>query len=322
MRAGFLLLALVSGASLVSGQEKVDKATMERWMKELSNWGRWGKTDQMGTVNLITPAKRKAAAALVKEGYSVSLSRDMDTVKSADNTQPFGHRMMASGADPSTMFSGDTYTISYHGTAMTHFDALSHMFHQGKTYNGYPQTEVGKDGAKQLAVSAYKNGFVSRGILMDIPKLKGVKYLELSTPIYPSDLDAWEKKAGIKVGPGDIVFVRTGRWARRAEKGPWDSETAAAGMHVSCARWFKQRDVAVVGSDTHGELFPGTVEGMPFPMHQLLIVAMGTPMLDNCDLEALSGAAAKRNRWEFLLTFSTLSVPRGTGGPVNPIATF
>ena len=319
-----LLPVLVAGAiaALAQPVERVDKATVDALMKQLSNWGRWGKADQMGTVNLITPAKRKIAATLVKEGYSVSLSSDADTVKSVENSKPFGHQMTSTGTDAKPMFAMDTYTMDYHGLVLTHLDSLSHMFYGGKVYNGYSQTEIDNRGARQLAVTAFKNGFVSRGILMDIPRLKGVKYLELSTPIYPADLDAWEKKAGIKVGSGDIVFIRTGRWARRAEKGQWNTEEAAAGMHVTCARWFHQRDVAIVGSDTHGELMPSPVAGVPFPMHQLLLIAMGTPMLDNCDLEALSAAAAARNRWEFQLTAAPLVVPRGTGSPINPIATF
>jgi hypothetical protein len=301
--------AFVLGIAAVvfAADPPLDKAMLDRWMQELSNWGRWGKDDQMGTVNLITPAKRKAAAALVKEGYSVSLSSDAETVKSADNEFPFGHEMIATGNDSNPMFGMDVYSTRYHGKVLTHLDALSHMFYQGKMYNGYSQQQVNRQGAQQLAVTAYKNGLISRGILMDIPALKGVKYLDLSTPIYPADLDAWEKKAGVKVGSGDIVFIRTGRWARRAEKGPWDTEAAAAGMHASCARWFHQRDVAMVGSDTHGELMP---------------IAMGTPMFDNCDLEPLSQEAAARHRWEFLLTAAPLAVPKGTGSPLNPIAIF
>ncbi len=306
----------------LSAQQPLDQATIDHWMRDLSNWGRWGKTDQRGTVNLITPAKTKSAAALVKEGFTVSLSRDADTAKSADNLDPFGHTMTATGTDPNPMFAMDTYTISYHNQAQTHFDSLSHMFYQGKLYNGYPQREINKQGAGQLAVTAFKTGFVSRGILIDIPRLKGVDYLELSTPIYPEDLEAWEKKANIKVGPGDIVFVRTGRWARRKVKGAWDISKAAAGLHPSCARWFHQRDIAIFGSDTHGELMPSVVPGIPFPLHQLLIVAMGTPMFDNCDLESLSQAAQARQRWEFMLTAAPLAIPRGTGSPLNPIAVF
>ena len=316
----FVLVGLVAIA--MAADPPLDKAMLDRWMQELSNWGRWGKDDQMGTVNLITPAKRKAAAALVKEGYSVSLSSDAETVKSADNEFPFGHEMIATGNDSNPMFGMDIYSTRYHGKVLTHLDALSHMFYQGKMYNGYSQQQVNRQGAQQLAVTAYKNGLISRGILMDIPALKGVKYLDLSTPIYPADLDAWEKKAGVKVGSGDIVFIRTGRWARRAEKGPWDTEAAAAGMHASCARWFHQRDVAMVGSDTHGELMPSPVPGVAFPVHQLLLIAMGTPMFDNCDLEPLSQEAAARHRWEFLLTAAPLAVPKGTGSPLNPIAIF
>lgn len=291
-------------------------------MKELSNWGRWGANDQLGAVNLITPAVRRRAATLVKEGFSVSLSRDADRIKAADNSRPFEQRMISTGADPNPMFAMDTYVMSFHGASLTHLDAMSHMMQGGRLYNGYSQREVNGTGAHQLAVDAYKAGFFSRGILMDIPRLKGVKYLELSTPIYPADLEAWEKMAGIKVGSGDIVFIRTGRWARRAEKGPWNTDQASAGLHVSCARWFRQRDIAVLGSDVHAELMPSPVAGIAYPVHQLLLIAMGVPMLDNCDLEPLSEAAAARKRWEFLLTAAPLSVPLGTGSPLNPIATF
>ena len=314
-----LLLIAATGAL---AQPALEKSVVDGWMKELSNWGRWGKTDQAGTFNLITNAKRKAAAGLVREGYSVSLSRAADTKPSADNASPFGRKMLSSGVTPNPMFAMDNYSTSYHGQSLTHLDSLSHMFYQGKVYNGYPQEQINNAGAGQLDVMAFQTGFFSRGILIDMPQLKGVKYLELSTPIYPADFDAWEKKTGIKIGAGDIVFVRTGRWVRRAEKGPWDIGQAAAGMHASCARWFKQRDVAVVGSDTRGELQPSGVKGVPFPLHQLLIVAMGTPMIDNCDLEALSAAAAQRKRWEFLITAAPLTVPGGTGSPLNPIAIF
>lgn len=307
---------------LALSAQVVERATVESWMKELSNWGRWGAKDQLGAVNLITPAVRRRAAKLVKEGFSISLSRDADPVRAVDNSRPFEKRMLSTGVDANPMFAMDSYTMSFHGASLTHLDAMSHTFYGGKLYNGYSQTEINATGAHQLAVDAYKNGFFSRGILMDIPRLKGVKYLEISTPILPADLDAWEKKTGIKVGAGDIVFVRTGRWTRRLEKGPWDTDKAAAGLHVSCARWFKQRDIAVLGSDAHGEVMPSTVPGIPYPMHQLLLVAMGVPMFDNCDLEPLSEAAAARNRWEFLLTAAPLAVPLGTGSPLNPIATF
>jgi len=307
----FTILAL---GGVLFAQQPTDRATVDRWMTELSNWNRWGKTDQLGTVNLITPAKRKQAAALVKEGVTVSLSRDMD--------KTFGHTMIATGTDANPMFGMDTYTAKYHGQTMTHFDALSHMFVNGKLYNGYAATEINQTGANQLAVLAYKNGFVSRAILMDIPRLKGVPYLDTKVAVYPADLEAWEKKAKVKVGPGDIVLVRTGHWARVAALGAYNTDNGAAGMDPSCAQWFKQRDVAIVGSETHGEFKPSRVQGVPFPLHQLLLIAMGTPMFDNCDFEALATAAATRNRWEFMFSASALAVPGGTGSPLNPIAIF
>jgi len=243
-------------------------------------------------------------------------------IKAVDNGNPIGLEMLMSGVSPEPLFAVERLTITFHGTTYTHMDSLSHMFHKGKTYNGYPQEQVGNTGAGTLDIRAFKGGFVGRGVLMDIPQLKGVPYLEPGTAITPADLDAWEKQAGVTVGSGDIVFFRTGRWARRAKVGPWDIGGQSAGLHPGVARWLKARDVAIVGWDGHGEVMPSVVKGVPYPMHQLLLIAMGTPIFDNCDLEAVSEAAASRKRWTFLLTASPLAIPGGTGSPLNPIATF
>jgi kynurenine formamidase len=201
-------------------------------------------------------------------------------------------------------------------------DALCHMFYQGKMYNGYSQQEVTAKGSGRLAITNVKNGIFTRGILMDIPRLKGVPYLEPGQAIYPEDLDAWEKRAGIKVEPGDVVLIRTGRWARRANKGPWDIASKAPGLHASCARWLKQRDAAMLGSDAASDVMPSGIDGVAQPIHQLVLIAMGMPIFDNLDLEAVSSAANQRKRWDFLLTAAPLAVPGGTGSPLNPIATF
>ena len=299
----------------------LDAATIDRWMTELSNAGRWGKDDQRGTVNLMTDATRKAAIATVRDGVSVSLSRDADPVKSVDNGNPLTLSMVATAQEPDP-FAMESLTIAFHGTSYTHMDSLSHMFYKDRAYNGVAKSAITAKGASTLAITAFKAGFVGRGVLMDIPRLKGVPYLETRTAITPADLDAWEKQAGIKVGAGDMVFFRTGRWARRAKVGAWDIGAESAGLHPSVARWLKARDVAVVGWDGHGEVFPAVVKGVDFPMHQLLIIAMGTPIFDNCDLEAVAEAAATRKRWAFLVTASPLAIPGGTGSPLNPIATF
>ncbi len=319
----FVVASALSSSTLrAQSPAALDAATIDRWMTELSNWNRWGKDDERGTVNLMTDETRKRALATVKEGVTVSLSRDADPVKSADNGNPLALSMVATAADPDP-FAMETLTITFHGSAYTHMDALSHMYYKGHTYNGVAKERVvSKAGAETLAITAFKRGFVGRGVLMDIPRLKGVAYLEPRTAITPADLDAWEKQAGLKVGSGDIVFFRTGRWARRAKVGPWDIGTESAGLHPSVAQWLKARDVAIVGWDGHGEVMPTVAKGVDFPMHQLLLIAMGTPIFDNCDLEGLAEAAGSRNRWTFLLTASPLAVPHGTGSPLNPIATF
>jgi kynurenine formamidase len=302
------------------GERLYDKRDFERWFTELSNWGRWGTNDQLGALNLVTPATRKQALTLVREGVSVSLARDVEKEKAIDNGSPFVHSMDRSGTNNPGFSCADTFKVSYHGMAHTHIDSLCHMFYQGKMFNGFPQTEVTSDGAQTLDIRNLKQGILTRGILIDIPLLKKVNYLEPGTPIYPEDLDAWERKTGLKVGAGDVVLIRTGRWALRAVVGPWDGKFA--GLHGSCARWLKQRDVAVIGSDAASDVLPSGVKDVPMPIHQLSLIAMGVWILDNCDLEAVSLAAKQRQRWEFLLVVAPLAVPGGTGSPVNPIATF
>jgi kynurenine formamidase len=295
---------------------------MDRYMRELSNWERWGKEDQLGAVNLITPEKRRGAAKLVRKGISVSLARDIEKEKAIDNPHPFEHVMDWSGVSTPNQFSLDTFRVRYHGWAHTHLDSLCHMFYQGKMYNGFSQLEVTDQGARKLGVQVLKNGVFTRGILIDIPRLKGVPYLEPGHAIYPEDLEAWEKKAGVKVGSGDALFLRTGRWARRDVTGAWDVDKDAAGLHVSCTKWFKARDISFLGSDAASEVAPSGVEGLAAPVHQILLIAMGVPIFDNCDLEALGETAAELGQWEFLLTVAPLPVGGGTGSPLNPIATF
>ncbi|MFN8061067.1 MAG: cyclase family protein [Vicinamibacterales bacterium] len=301
-------------APATSARVPRNDAELTALMKELSNWGRWGKDDQLGTINLITPDKRKQAAALVREGVSVSLARDSERERAEDNGSPYEITMRAAGMD--------AISVAYHGYAHTHIDALWHIAVDDKSYNGVPRSLGFEKGAPALSVLNLKSGIFTRGIVVDIPRLRGVRYLEPGAAIYPEDLDAWEKKTGVKIGSGDAVFIYTGRWARRAAVGPWNVGQQMAGLHASAARWLKTRDVAMLGHDGGNEMTPTLVEGVGFPLHQLAIVAMGMPLLDNCDLEAVAEAAAKRGRWDFLLTVAPLAIRGGTGSPANPIATF
>ena len=309
------------GCATAQPAHHVTKDMVDQWMEELSNWGRWGDDDELGTMNLITPETRKAAAKLVETGVSVSLAHDVLKTKSADNPSPFEHKMVMTGLNSPGQFCVDTYSVLYHGYAHSHLDAICHMFYNGKMYNGYSQKEVTDDGAQKLSVLNMKTGIFTRGILMDIPKLKGVDYLQAGTPIYPEDLTAWEKKAGLKVGSGDVVFIRTGRWAQRAKEGPL-SPDKLSGLHASCAKWLKDRDVAALGSHAASDVRQSLVEGVDQPIHQLVLIAMGMPIFDVMDLEDLSKETQKRGRWEFLLTPAPLAVAGGTGSPLNPIATF
>ena len=295
----------------------VTEAEYERWKKDLSNWGRWGKDDQIGALNLITTAKRKQAADLVKDGVSVSLAADVDTVKAVDNPNPYELTMLAIGSD--------RIGVNYHGIAHTHLDSLAHINANGVFYNGYTPdaAAVMKQGHAKNSIHNVKNGIFTRGILIDIPRLKGVPYLEPGTPIYVEDLEAWEKKAGVKVSAGDALFVRTGVWARRKAEGPWLRGRAeggrSAGLDPSVIPWLKQRDIAILGSDHPQYVSPSNLRGA---VHDFALLYLGVHLFDNCDLEALADTAAARKRWEFLLTAAPLPIRGGTGSPLNPIATF
>jgi kynurenine formamidase len=297
-------------------------------MTELSNWGRWGKDDQMGAVNLITPATRKRALASVKDGVSVSMARKAEIEPAIDNPRPITRVMGGAGrgANPAAVPSdisgaSDTFTISYHGLVHTHMDAFCHRAYKGKMYNGMPMTEVTDKGCDAGSIYAWKDGIITHAVLMDIPRLKGVEYLEPGTRIYPEDLDAWVKQARLKIEPGDAVLIRTGRWALRDAKGPYNTNQLA-GLYITCAEWLRKHDVAILGSDGAEDVHPSGIDGITEPIHALVLVAMGMPIFDNLDLEAVSKEAAKRNRWDFLVTASPVSVPGATGSVLNPIATF
>jgi kynurenine formamidase len=338
-------------AKPISAAEKyprdLTKEDVDRWMTELSNWGKWGKEDQAGTLNYITNAKRKAAAALVKEGFSVSMSLDADLPREGStsgpppaapgqNPAPQGRGQGGGGRATWTLASRppgpeprplaayvvDTISVSYHGNASTHLDSPSHIYYQGRMYNGYPQSAYTDRGAGKNDVMAAKDGIFTRGVLFDIPRLKGVPYLGDTEAVFAEDLEEWEKKAGFRVESGDAVLVRTGRWVRVREKGPLNLNQAAPGLYASSVKWLRERGASLLGSDVVQDVRPSRIEGVNQPIHQLALMAMGMPLIDNADLEALAEAASQRRRWTYLLTINPLRVPGATGGPVNPIATF
>jgi kynurenine formamidase len=319
------LIAVVLAAAVAFSQAPahplVTQAEYARWQTELTNWGRWGKDDEMGALNLITPAKRRAAAALVKEGLAVSLASNAATTKAPDVPCPAEWAMVAASQ------AAATDRIAYpciHGAGATHIDSLAHIFFNGKMWNGYAVADnvTREGGAAKNSVLNMKNGIVTRAVLYDMPRLKGVAYLEPGTRIFPEDLEAWEKKTGARVGQGDALLLRWGRWARRAKLGPWNTDEGSAGLDNTSIPWLKKRDISLISWETPGYV-PQPPGDLPrLALHNFVLTHLGIMLIDRSDLDALSEAAAARNRWEFMLSVAPLPIPRGTGSPVNPIAIF
>jgi kynurenine formamidase len=294
-------------------------AQVEALHESLSNWGRWGDDDQLGALNLITPEVTAAAAAGVRSGRTVSCARPLPTTPAADNPQPVAHHMTATHSEG---YGADYFAVAPHGHATSHLDALCHIFHNSRLYNGYPTDAVTAHGATQLGIHHLAAGIVTRGVLLDIPALRGVDALTPGHAIYPEDLMGAEEVAGLVVQAGDALLVRTGRWQWRKEHGPWDVQEGLAGLHASCLEWLRSRDVALLGSDGVSDVMPSRVEGVGLPIHTVAIVAMGLHLMDNLDLEQVARACAEEVRWDFLLTVAPLVLRRGTASPVNPIAVF
>lgn len=287
--------------------------------RTLSNWGRWGPEDERGALNLITPEVTAAAAGTVRSGRTVSCARPINTRAALDNPRPATHVMLGTHAEG---MGSDSLTVAPHGFATSHVDALCHVFHEGRLYNGYDTETVTTDGAARLGIHHLRSGIVTRGVLLDAASARGTDALEPGEPVYPEDLEAAEVAAGVKVRAGDALLVRTGRWRWRNEHGPWDAARLLAGLHASCLPWLRERDVAVLGSDGVSDVLPSLVEGVPLPVHSVAIVAMGLHLMDNLDLESLAVACVEEHNAEFLLAVAPIVLEGGTASPVNPLAVF
>jgi hypothetical protein len=306
----------------------VDLARIARWETELSNWGRWGPDDQIGTLNLITPEKAVQATRLVTDGVTVSLAHFVTEEEAIDSQtfSPTDHWMTS--VDPETglpRFALDAISFSLHDGQLSHLDALCHYRTERDgellIFNGYPQN-LDADGCEDLAIDRMGPGYVTRGVLVDMPLLRGVEWLEPSTPIYVSDLEEWEEFAGVRVSPGDVLLVRTGRWAKREQEGPWNYARGGAGLHASVLPWLHERGVSVLVGDAVNDVQPSGVEGLNRPVHQVTQVNIGLPLVDNGYLEDAAREAAARRRWAFMVSWQITRVPGGTAAPFNAIATF
>ncbi len=288
------------------------------YFDQCSNWGRWGADDSAGTINLITAAKRREAAATVRSGRAVSLAHPLNTQGGPGNWNPAQHFLRIAPG-----FCADYIGLIFHGYAHTHIDALCHVFWEGKMYNGKPASDVTSLGARSGAVDAWSQGITTRGVLLDIPRLRGTSHVTLDQPIRGWELEAAAASEGVDLRPGDAVIVYGGRTAFfAANHASVPGVPPSPGLHVDCAPVLRRHDAALLAWDMMDaspsgyEVFPG------LSVHVLTIVFMGLPLLDNAHLEPLAEACRAEGRWEFLLTVNPLNIRGGTGSPVNPIAVF
>jgi kynurenine formamidase len=307
------------------------EAQVRDYLRTLSNWGRWGPEDELGTINLVTPDKRVQAARLVTDGVSVTCARPWSTEIAADTTVQPMRFMVDSGegratAPPERQIArrgaAEFIGMVFHGYSITHVDAPSHYFWEGRMYNGRSSELVtSREGAAAASVETLRDGVVSRGVLLDVARAKGVDALALGEGVMPEDLDAAERAHGVRVEAGDTLLVRTGYYGRRLRSGPVNPMASGSpALHAACCPWLRERGVAMLGTDTHNDISPPPYPTVGNSFHVVCLVAMGLWLIDNANLEDLARACAERRRWQFLLAVAPLRLKNVTGSPVNPIA--
>ncbi|GAA4560297.1 cyclase family protein [Pseudonocardia xishanensis] len=302
------------------------------YFSALSNWGRWGEDDERGTLNHITDAVRLAAARAVRHGRSVScawevavpedMERSTTSCPCAADMPGAEHMPAAFHADRRWGFSHERLGLLFHGNTITHVDSPCHLFWDGAMYNGRPHSLVdATTGSAWAAVTAAADGIVTRGVLLDVARVRDVPWLEPGQGVFPEDLEEAERRQGVRVRPGDAVLLRTGHGCAR-HGGTGSGGIEQAGWHASCLPWLRQREVALIGADTPQDVQPSGYDDVLMPVHAVGLVAMGLWLLDNCDLERCARTAAELAQWDFHLSLAPVRFAGTSGSPVNPIATF
>jgi kynurenine formamidase len=294
--------------------------------RAVSNWDRWPDDGTRGALNHLTPGRVVAAARLVRSGVTISLSRPLPTETRPDVPEPADHHMtMLTDVDigsGSLRFAKDYVGGDYHNEGHTHIDAFCHVAFEGRLFDGKPETTVTAEGAHAGSIEVLEDGLVGRGVLMDVPRARGVSWLEPGEHVMREDLETAERNQGVTVGTGDILLVRTGHARRLRELGPWDTGSAKAGLHPTTATFMAERQVAALGSDGNNDTAPSTTNGVAFPIHVLALNAMGVHLFDYLELDDVARHCADIGRWEFLFAAAPLRIVRGTGSPLNPTAVF
>jgi kynurenine formamidase len=284
------------------------------------NWGRWGDDDELGTLNYITSAKRISAAAQVREGRVVSLAQAMSKRETPNNPRPILHHLAYEDHAPHATI--DYFGMVPHGFAITHLDAIGHVFVDGLLYNGRRAEDVVKKGSglEWCSIYAQREGIFSRGVLLDVAGARGQEWLAPGEYITVQDLEAAEKAHGLRVESGDVLFVRVGLEEREKLEGPED-RSLRAGLDAAAVLWLHEREVAVYSGDCI-ERMPYPSAKFPVPLHMIGLAAMGLVLLDAPVLDELTRTCRELDRFEFLLTMAPITIPNATGSPVNPIAIF
>lgn len=278
-----------------------------------------------GALDTITAEQVLAAVREVRSGRTVSLAAPVETRAEPDDADPAEHRLtapadgepVAKGLD----FARDRFAMNVHSDVDSHLDALCHVIYDGTLHGGIPAADaLSPEGASVLSVELARDGIVGRGVLLDIPRVHGLSWLEPGSNVTAEDLSAAETRQGLRVGRGDILLVRVGHRRRREELGPWDVAAARAGLHPTAMEFVADREVAVLGSDSNNDTAPSVVRGVAFPVHVLAVHALGLHLLDYLRFEDLAPICAREGRWSFLCVIAPLRLPAATGSPVNPLA--
>jgi kynurenine formamidase len=284
-----------------------------------SNAGRWGPGDELGTLNYVTREKRLEALALVRDGDSISIGRDLVVRGSTQSPPSATHVLMYAGHEPSAAL--ELLSLVPHGFEMTHLDAVTHSYFEGQVYNGRRAAQVVTPGGVAFgSIMAAAEGIVTRGVLLDVAAARGVVHLRADDGIGVDDLEQAEALAQTRVGSGDAVFIRSGQALREREEGPI-GEGGREGVLAEVIPWLHEREVAVYSGDCI-ERMPSGYERVPMPLHQIGMVAMGLAILDCADCERLAAVCRARRRYTFCVCVAPLRVPGGSASAVNPLALF
>ncbi len=293
--------------------------------RKLRNWGRWGEDDERGTLNLITPAERVAATALVRDGkvFDLGIPLDQDGPQTGARRPNPIRLMKAAGKVPlpgPVRIADDFVTMPLQ--AASQWDALGHVFYDDHLYNGYPASAVDVNGLARNSIDRLGKDLFGRGVLLDIAELHGEDWLAVGTVITPEDLDAAVERQGTEVHPGDILLIRTGWRTMFVRTGSREQFMAGEpGLGLAACHWLHEHDIAALGSDNWAiEAVPGKHPDVPFAIHMVLIRDMGMTLGEMFDLDELAAACAEDGRYEFLFVGPVLKFTGGAGSPANPLA--